>query len=265
MSPVFPIALALYAAACALYLAHLGGASPTIARVARMGLVAAFAVHATDIGLFCVRGLHPFHNTREALYFSAFLVVGAFLVLSLRYAVPTLGALIVPVVIVLVVAARVAPTTQAGPTGLLAKLHIGMAMGGVALFAVAAGNAIVFLVTEKQLKRHRPRGMARKGPGLETLDRINKGCILIGFPMFTVAMVMGAMLAVRSAGGGAHRLLEPTYLLSAAAWGCYAALLVARVTVGWRGRRAAQVTLLGFAASAAVLLIYYVNTFGRGA
>jgi len=42
----------------------------------------------------------------------------------------------------------------------------------------------------------------------------------------------------------------------------FAVLLVARVTSGWRGRRAAILTLGGFVTSLTVLLIYFVRGLG---
>ena len=45
-------------------------------------------------------------------------------------------------------------------------------------------------------------------------------------------------------------------MISIATWCSFAALLVARMTAGWRGRRAAILALAGFAACAAVLAIY---------
>src|SRR4051812_24064976 len=102
MSPVFPFTLALYAAACALYLAQLAGepdrsGSARLFRVARLTLAAAFVSHAVDIGFLCVRGSHPFANAREVLSFVAWLTVGAYLITTLRVALPLAGALIVPV------------------------------------------------------------------------------------------------------------------------------------------------------------------------
>jgi ABC-type uncharacterized transport system permease subunit len=44
----------------------------------------------------------------------------------------------------------------------------------------------------------------------------------------------------------------------------YAALLVARQIYGWRGRRAARLTLVGFAAALAVLVIYLVRRMVGG-
>jgi len=270
MSPVFPVTLALYAVACALYLADIAtlssqAASGTLGRVARLTLAAAFIAHAVEIGHLCIIGVHPFVNAREVLSFAAWLTVGAYLALQLRFKVPTLGAIIVPVAIVLEVAAHAVPSPKGSHASLLLKLHIGLATMGVALFAVAAGNAAVFLAAEAQLKRHRLGKLGRKAPALETLDRIGRFCTVAGFPLFTLAMIVGALLAMRVPEGGAHRLLQPAYVMSAVAWAFFAALLVARVTVGWRGRRAAIVTLAGFVAAAGVLVIYYANSFSAGA
>jgi ABC-type uncharacterized transport system permease subunit len=61
------------------------------------------------------------------------------------------------------------------------------------------------------------------------------------------------------------KLFTPQYSIAVAAWIMYAVLLVARVTAGWRGRRAAIMTLGGFATSLTVLIIYFVRGLGGGA
>ena len=81
-------------------------------------------------------------------------------------------------------------------------------------------------------------------------------------------MVTGAILLSRlpPTESGVHRLLQPQYALSAVAWALYAGLLLLRFLVGWRGRRAALVTLGGFAASLGVLVVYFVRgVIGWGA
>jgi ABC-type uncharacterized transport system permease subunit len=49
------------------------------------------------------------------------------------------------------------------------------------------------------------------------------------------------------------------YPLAAVTWIAYAILLVARQVYGWRGKRAARLTLVGFAAALAVLAIYLIR------
>ena len=259
MPPLFPATLALYAVACALYLAHLMAGSDGLARAGRGALAAAFASQAIDIGWLCTHGLHPAVNAREALSFAAWLTVGAYLLYSVRTRVPVVGALVVPVTMVLNLAARLSPSKEAvrGVTT-LGAVHITLATAGVALFAVAAGGAVIYLVEERALKAHRAGALFKRGAALETLDTLNRRCIVFGFPLFTVAVITGAVWGVQLH----DKLFTPQYSIAAAAWIMYAVLLVARVTGGWRGRRAAIMTLGGFATSLTVLLIYFVRGLG---
>jgi len=254
MPPLFPFTLALYAVSGTLYLAHLTAQNKLLARIARIALGLAFLSQAGDIGWLCAHGLHPVVNAREAVFFLSWLMCGAYLLTTLRFDIPVLGALVVPVTMVLDVAGRLTPTHEAQHQGtLLASVHITLASAGVALFAVAAGGAVLYLISERNLKGHKPGGPRfGRGLALETLDRINRACIVLGFPLFTVAMVTGAVWVMRLGLG----LWTPQYALAAVTWLLYGGLLVARVTGGWRGRKAALVTLAGFGTAMAVLLIY---------
>jgi ABC-type uncharacterized transport system permease subunit len=191
--PLFPATLAFYAVACVLYLAHLVSPSKGIARGALVALVVAFASHAVDIGWLCTHGLHPLVNAREALSFASWLICGAYLLASFRFDVPVVGALVVPGTMVLDVAARLTPSHESvnATTPLLGVVHITLASAGVALFAVAAGGAVVYLIAERNLKRHKPGRLAKAGPSLATLDKLNQRCISLGFPVFTLALVTG--------------------------------------------------------------------------
>src|SRR4051794_36715449 len=206
MPPLFPFTLALYAVSGTLYLAHLTAQNRLLARVARAALALAFLSQAGDIGWLCAHGLHPVVNAREAVFFFSWLMCGAYLLTTLRFDLPVLGALVVPVTMVLDVAGRLTPTREAQHSGtLLASVHITLASAGVALFAVAAGGAVLYLISERNLKRHRP---GARGLPLETLDRINRACIVLGFPLFTVAVVTGAVWVMRLGLG----LFTPQYL-----------------------------------------------------
>ncbi len=261
MSPVFPLTLALYAVSCALYMAHAATSADRLARSARLVLAGAFLSHAADIGALCLHGIHPFVDGREALSFIAWLTVGAYLGVTLRHPLPLVGALLVPITMVLHVAARLAPSGTSGPQAstLLRLLHIGLATAGVAVFAVAGVGALIYLGAETQLKRHRFGALFRQGPPLATLDALNQTCILLGFPLFTIAMITGAIWVMRLPDGGVHRLLAPRYALSAIAWGLFATLLLARRLGGWRGRRAALLTLAGLGAALCVVAIYFLR------
>ena len=270
MPPLFPATVALYGIACALFFAHLYGPAAVqrvqqgtgISSIARVALALAFASHALDIGWLCTKGMHPVVNAKEALSFFAWLLCGAYLALSTRYRLAAIGVVLVPMTLVLDLAARLSPGAEArGVTSLLAIVHITLASLGVALFAVAACGAVLYLVEERNLKQHRAGRLFRRGPALETLDTLNRRTIAVGFTLFTVALVTGAVWLLQTP--GSHGLLSAQYLLSTVAWLVYAGLIAARIGVGFRGRRAAVLTVAGAATAVAVLVVYLVRD-GRG-
>ncbi len=254
MPPLFPLTLLLYGISGTLYFIGLLSASDRRLQIAaRASLALALLAQVVDIAWLCTQGLHPVASAREAVFFAAWLMGLVYLVVSLRGRVDVLGALVVPTVLILDLAARMTPSREHHGGSALAILHITLATTGVALFAVAAAGAALYLVGERSLKKHRGSALGGRLPGLETLDRVNRICVGLGFPLFTVALVIGAVWVAERP---ELSWLTPQWVLATVTWGLYALLLVARRLAGWRGRRAAVLTLAGFATSLVVLAIY---------
>ncbi len=266
MPPLFPATAALYGVACVLFFAHLYGpqagqrkdTNVGVSRAARFALTLAFASHAIDIGWLCTKGMHPVVNAKEAISFAAWLLCGGYLAYAARYNVPALGLVLAPMTLVLDLAARLGPSSEArGAASLLAIVHITLASAGTALFVVAAGGAVLYLVEERNLKAHRAGRLFRRGPALETLDTLNRRAIALGFSLFTFALITGAVWLLQMPGD--HGLWSPQYLLSSTAWLLYAGLIGARIMVGLRGRRAAVLTVAGAVTAVGVFLVYLVR------
>lgn len=257
-SPAFWVAAVAYAAASIALLVVLAGHKK--ARPIALALVGvAFAAHATDIGWRGVQHVHPAESVREAIGFLAFIITGGYLVASLRYRLTLGGVVVMPISLVLLVLARLTPAgTEAERLSALGRVHIVLATIGVGVFALAAALSAIYIVEDRALKKKKFDGAAFKDGGgapIEALDRISHRLIWIGFPIFTVALVLGAIWTSRL-GEGLGRI---EYVLAAVTWVAYATLLVARQIYGWRGRRAARLTLEGFAAALAVLVIYLIR------
>ncbi len=249
---LFWAAIALYGLASAVYLASLLGLPDRYARHARVVLLLAFVVHMVEIGARGVAGLHPVTSVREAMGFLAWALTGGFLLAQVRWRLDAAGAFTAPAAAALLLTARLTP--QGEPTthlGALGRIHISLAMVGMSIFALATALAVLYLLEERQLKRKKLGTIVRRGTALETLDNLAHRCVQVGFPIFTVAMITGAVWSARRTEG-----LRPEYVIAFAAWTAFAVLLTARVAAGWRGRRAAILTLVGFGAAAAVLGIY---------
>lgn len=256
-SPAFWIAVAAYAVATVLLFTVLAGG--TRFRSLALALVAvAWLAHGIDIGWRGTQGVHPAESVREALGFLAFIITGGYLLASTRYRLTLGGVVVMPIALVLLLLARLTPA-GAAPEDLstLGRIHISLATIGVAVFAVAAVLSAVYLVEDRALKRKRFDTLALEqgGAPLEPLDRLAHRLVWVGFPIFTLAMILGAVWTARL-GESVGRI---EYALATVTWIAFATLLVARQIYGWRGRRAAILTLEGFACALAVLLVYLIR------
>jgi ABC-type uncharacterized transport system permease subunit len=193
--------------------------------------------------------------------FVAFLIAAGYLGASFRYRLAAAGAFAVPAVLALLVLARVVPAEPGTPAmGTLGRTHIFLATVGVAVFALAAVLAILYLMEDRQLKRKQfGELIGRGGASLETLDRLALRCVSFGFPIFTVALVTGALWIARLGLLWGTVAMRPEYLLAVATWIAFGVLLVARVGAGWQGRRAAWLTLGGFGGAVLVLVVYFLR------
>jgi ABC-type uncharacterized transport system permease subunit len=256
-SPAFWIAVAAYAVAAALLLVVLAG-NARLRPVALAAVVIAFVAHGTDIGWRGTEHVHPAESVREALGFLAFIITGGYLLASVRYRLTLGGAVVMPVSLVMLLLARLTPAgTAPDDLSTLGRVHISLATIGVAIFAVASVLSAIYLAEDRALRRKRfdTAVFEEGGAPIEVLDRLARRLIWIGFPIFTIALVLGA-LWVAQIGGSLDRLEYPLALVT---WIAYATLLVARSIYGWRGRRAARLALGGFACALAVLIVYLVR------
>lgn len=243
----FALSLGLYLISAAAFVVHITTGRAVAHRIALVVLTAAFALDTFGVGLR-LRGvglaaLSTFHDQLSLL---AWLIVGLYLGLQWRAPLAVLGALVTPLAFLLTLSSYI---VYSGADRLPAELdtawlpaHVAPAFLGYAIFALASCVSLVYLLQERQLKAKR-RGRFRL-PSLETLDNLNYRCVAWGFALFTIGIVTGSLLA--KAAWGTFWSWEPVQVLSVLAWLLYAVLLQAR-SIGWRGRRAATLTLVGFA------------------
>src|SRR5207244_8131790 len=108
--------------------------------------------------------------------------------------------------------------------------------------------SVLYLLHERSQKRKDLNGIAGKLPALETIDNIGYRLLLIGFPFMTIGLIAGSVIAQMQY--GASYFQDPKIILSLLMWGVYTLMLFTRWNSGWRGRRAALLCSLSFAAAA---------------
>ena len=142
-------------------------------------------------------------------------------------------------------------------------VHLAVALAAYGLLTIAAVHAIFMAALDRWL--HRTRGDAWSGsaeagvqggaqiertvlgglPPLLTMERILFRLIGTGFALLTLTVVSGVFFS--EALFGKPLRLDHKTVFTLIAWATFAALLVGRVTRGWRGRLALSWTLSGFA------------------
>lgn len=256
-SPAFYLALILYGASALMYVSAFVDAPAWLGRAARYALVAAFVAHAADISWRAFDHVHPGTSVREALGFLSWVTVAGYLFWSRKVKLALLGAFVAPAAGAMLALARLTPSGEA-MTGLgaLGRIHISLATLGVAIFALATAVAVMYLVEERSFKGKKfDNVVLKRGAALETLDRLSHRLVVIGFPIFTAALMLGVVwVAQRASGYG-----RPEYPMALITWLSFGGLIVARTAVGWRGRKAALLTIAGFAAAMVVLSIYLLR------
>jgi len=97
-------------------------------------------------------------------------------------------------------------------------------------------------------------------PDPEILDNLAFRMVLIGFPLWTFGVMMGAVWGEHA--WGRYWGWDPKETFSFIVWVVFAIYLHARVTYGWRETRAALITVVGLLAIFADL--YAVNLWIAG-
>lgn len=120
--------------------------------------------------------------------------------------------------------------------------HVLLSLAAYSLFMLAAIQAIILAIQEKQLRQRHAAGLLRKLPPLQSMEAGLFQLIITGFALLTMGLVTGLMFVEDLFD---QHLVHKT-VLSIIAWGVFAALLWGRFRHGWRGKTAVKWTLVGF-------------------
>ena len=243
-----------------------GAAAPLTAARQPAGPWIRAALALTAVGLaahvlgILTRGLAahriPWGNMYEFVTAITCGAVIVFLVLVARYRAYFLGLFVmVPVVLGLGLCATVL-YTAAGPLmpalhSYWIAIHVTAAIIASGTFTVAATTNVAYLLADRSQRRVQAglatgeTGIMRYLPKAAALDRLSYRTVVFGFPIWTFAIMAGAIWADQA--WGRYWGWDPKETWSFISWVVYAGFLHARATAGWRGRRAAYIQLAGFA------------------
>ena len=238
-----------------------------------LGLTALGAV--THAAVLITRGLAterlPWGNMYEFATATVLVAVVAFVVLALRSpGLRHIGLFVLAPVVLALVLIGLYLYAEAGP--LVAALrsswlavHVTTAILGFGIFFVSGIASVLYLVRARYESRIADGGAPQSGilsrlPDAAALDRVAHRTAVFGFPIWTFAVIAGAIWA--ESAWGRFWGWDPKETWAFIAWVVYAAYLHARTTAGWRGRPAAWVNVVGLVVM--IFNLLYVNMVSTG-
>jgi cytochrome c-type biogenesis protein CcsB len=245
----FILTVALYCCAAAAYLACLVRTSSLLTRWAGRILAVGFTAHLlSTIHLAVNMKYLPLTNMQESLSFFSLAIVGGFIFFERKYKVTTLGSFIIPVALLMLTASSTLHEQSRQLPPILQSnwfwFHALLAFASYACFTIAAGVAVMYLIQRYFLKTKHFGALFQKLPSLETMDDISYRCLTVGWPLLTVAIISGSIWSDQTM--GSYWIWDRKQTWSLIIWIIYAALLHGRITIGWRGKRAAILSIIGF-------------------
>jgi cytochrome c-type biogenesis protein CcsB len=256
--PCFFLALVFDLLATGGYIVYLIKQKKWMSRTSCLLLFIGFLFHSVFLcRQYVVLGTAPVLDLKSALSFFSWCVILVFLIFHLKFRIMVLGSFVAPFAAFLMIISSAMPWT-AGPVKPIFKniwltIHVGTIFLGNGLFAITFLVAVMYLIQEHQIKQKRFGSFFSRLPSLATLDSINYYALISGFPFLTIGMIDGSIYAQIAL--GAYWQWDPKEVWSLVTWLFYAALLHERLTVGWRGKRAAVMSIICFS----VLLFTFVG------
>jgi len=258
-SLLFGISIFVYFFSMVLYVSYLAFRSEALGKVATLTLLSGVLVETAAIFLRWYEsyamgiGRAPLTNLYESLVFFAWAIAIFYLLMEKKFKIKTVGAFVTPFPFIIMAYAslnpnEIQPLVPALKSNWLIA-HVVTCFVGYAAFAVSFGVSFLYLFKVKAEKKPGKKGGALLDylPSSELLDEVGYKTIAIGFPLLTIGIITGAFWA--NVAWGTYWSWDPKETWSLIVWLIYAAYLHARITRGWRGKKAALLSILGFAAT----------------
>lgn len=218
----------------------------------RPGQLAAVAI-GLHLGYLChlavMMGRLPVTGVFEAMTTCAWLFGVVYLILEWRLREPSLGLFILPFILVLHILSNLfLDLDRQLPPVLLAEvvfeIHVIILLLAYSAFAISFIASLFYLLLSREIQKKSPGLFYRRLPSLAFFDTLSNRGVNIGLMFLTIGVALGIYEGFKLA----EQFLQWDfkYLAVALTWTIYVLHLLGRLALGWQGRRAAVISVLGF-------------------
>lgn len=237
--------------AAAAYLVFFITQNKKIRKAARMILLVSGVLQTLHIcSRYILVGHTPITSQHEAVVFFAWATTWAYLSFRWRYTVKNFGTFVSILIFCLLLISSFTSRTFSPLVPALQSIwlpiHAGVSIIAYGFLSLAFCGGLMYLLQERELKNKKFGYFFSRLPSLDALDQLNSHCVTAGFVFLTLGIVTGSVWARQA--WGTYWQWDPKETWSLITWFLYLVQLHQRLTVGWRGKRAAVMALIGFAA-----------------
>jgi len=245
----FLLTLAAYGGSFVCYLAYLAAGGEWVGRSGSILLTLGLVAHYFAL-LERSRGLHtvPYHDLSGSMSLFGWLLALTYLSLEVFHRQRSVGALVLPFVLVFVLFANAAPTDHAASVpakGVAFALHVTLSILAYAAFGLSCVLSVIYLAQQWLLHKRKVGGVLWRLPPLELLDRMSQSSVLVGIISIAIGTALGFLWVDRLTGEVWH--YDPKYVVTLLVLVAYVAYLRLARNPRWRGARASQLCILNFA------------------
>jgi ABC-type transport system involved in cytochrome c biogenesis permease subunit len=218
----------------------------TRARWLLRAAVVAHLLHLLHLSL----ALHrlPVTDVFEAMTLCVWIFAATYVSLEWRVPEKSLGVFILPVIIALqMLAAIFLDFARALPPILedaVFEVHVLIMLLSYAAFAISFIASLLYLLLSREIEGKQLGPFYRRLPSLELFDTLSNRAVNVGLFLLTAGLIFGAYVGARL--GDQFSFWDPKILAVALTWLIYLLHILFRKVSGWRGRRAAMISLIGF-------------------
>jgi cytochrome c-type biogenesis protein CcsB len=225
---------------------------PTIEQIAFWCTLIGFAFLTVFIALWWLQQGHfPMTHWTDSTAFFAWAITLIYLIIVRLTHLRTLGSFVMPVAfIAILISYSFATHTAALPEPLQnywLLAHTTLIFLAYAAFIAACGFGLMYLITERKIRRKTDKLFDNLLPSLDTSDVLGYRCAILGVILLTMGVIVGSLWTqyIRDV---PWRWLDAKVISTLVTWFIYVAQIGIRQLWGWHGRRAAYAALIGFVA-----------------
>ena len=237
-----------YALSFGLYVFFLKAGKVLAGRLGTLLLVVGLILHYFALSERA-RGLHtvPYHDLYGSMSLFGWLLALTYLGLELYHRQRSVGALVLPFILVFFLAAHLAPEDKFSPPdaqGASFAFHVALSILAYAAFALSFVLSLIFLVEDRRLRRHKLGDVVWRLPPLDLLERMSQSSVLIGLISIAIGTALGFLWVDRLS--AKYSFYDPKYAITLVVLILYAVYFRLSRAASWRGVRASKLCIFNF-------------------